>query len=805
MDIKKNFLLSLIIISSIVNCFSASNATVRKKILFNDDWRFILGDNSQYRDSTFDDSLWRKLQLPHDWSVEGEYDETVGGSGGFFPIGVGWYRKTFELPQSMQKKKVIIRFDGVYMNSEVWINGIFLGRYPYGYTTFEYDITDYVKREKDAQNVIAVRVDNSLKESARWYNGSGIYRNVWLMATDYIHFDTYKGVFISTLDASASQATVAVDYEFASHFFSLDEKLAWEKDIWNPNPPKTTAALTLRTTVTDADGREIVVAETQKECSSFESIHQLRETLTIPAPSLWSANTPSLYYLKSEILYNGKVYDDVTTTFGIRKLEYIPHQGMFVNGQQIKLNGVCLHQDIGSFGTAVPVAVWKHRLLLLKDMGCNAVRTAHHPFAPEFYDLCDSLGLYIMDEAFDEWTRGWTYNYTANVRGKAQNGYQHYFKQWSETDLKAMIHRDRNHPSVIMYSIGNEIPDQINSDSWITAKKLVEIVHETDSTRPVTAGCDQYMKAHKNGFMDELDILGYNYVKRHYDDKMYSEQHAMKPDKLCIGTETNKSTLDFTAYRDNDYVIGAFIWVGIDYWGETKKAPQRGWTGGLIDVAGIKKPEYYLYKSYWDSEPSLALAVKPVGPQRNNLVPAWTGVAQDSLQLYAFTNCDEVELFLNNKSLGRRAVGKNSYIAEWNLTYTPGTIKAIAYNNKKKVLEKVLKTAAAPAEIVVTCDKKELNAQGQEIAFAEISVVDRFGTVVTTFADNLSVQVTGVGELLAVDTGDMFYKGNMKVSTRQPHQGKMMVAVKGTGAAGDILLQISSDTLPPTVVRLKSK
>ena len=660
---------------------------VRQKLLFNTDWKFTLSDNPQFRDSVFNDVSWRSLDLPHDWSIEGAIDKSIGGPGGFFPIGIGWYRKTFFLPKSMNQKQVILQFDGIYMNSEVWINGKFLGRYPYGFTTFQYDITDYLT-SASVENTIAVRVDNSLKESTRWYTGSGIYRNVWLIATNFVHFDSYKGVSITTPQVSEKKATVNVDYDFTVNFFTSNKN-----DRWNKESRK----LILRSTILDKNGNKIAGTETEKECASLTPSYLLSQQIEVDQPKLWSTNSPAMYYLKSEIISDGQVLDDQITSFGIRKLEYIPGKGLFVNGKPEKLNGVCLHQDVGSFGVAVPVEIWRHRLLKLKKIGCNAVRTSHHPFAPEFYDLCDTLGLYIMNEAFDEWTSGWRYNFTDNNIGKAQNGYQLYFNQWAETDLKAMLWRDRNHPSVVMYSIGNEVPDQLITDGYKTARKLVDICHEVDNTRPVTSGCDQYSTATNNGFLDQFDISGYNYIDRNFKEKMYTPEHTKRPDKLCIGTETSKTTQNFTAYRDNDFVIGAFIWVGLDYLGESNKYPLRGFPRGLLDIAGFEKPEYYLYKSYWSEKPTVHITVGA----NKTLESKWNWKANDSLSVYAYSNCDEVELFLNNRSLGKKAVDKNvNYCGLWHVKFKEGTLKAVGYISKKKVSEDILKTSLEVSKIL---------------------------------------------------------------------------------------------------------
>jgi beta-galactosidase len=383
----------------------AQNTQAREKLLFNSDWRFALNDNPQFRNTDYVDTSWRVLTLPHDWSIEGDCMESRGGAGGFFPIGVGWYRKTFVLPESMKQKQVIVQFDGVYMNSEVWINGHFLGRYPYGFTTFQYDLTEYLKQGTGEKNTLAVRVDNSLIESTRWYTGSGIYRNVWLVATHFVHFNNYKGVYITTPEVSDDKAMVDINYDFAVNFFTQPHDLnQWIEEIWNSKSAIVTKQVLIRSTIIDDKGNKVADTETKMSCADYHPSYKLKQQIKVDQPKLWSSQTPAMYYLKSEIVVDGQIIDDQLTSFGIRKLEYIPGKGMFVNGKPEKLKGVCLHQDAGSFGVAVPIQVWRYRLLKLKEAGCNAVRTSHHPFAPEFYDLCDTLGMYVIDEAFDEWT-----------------------------------------------------------------------------------------------------------------------------------------------------------------------------------------------------------------------------------------------------------------------------------------------------------------------------------------------------------------------------------------------------------------
>jgi len=797
-------ILFVLLITSTLSLSAIPTTQVRQKVSINKDWKFTLSDHPQFRDSACNDVSWRVLNLPHDWSIEGAIDKSIGGSGGFFPIGIGWYRKSFTLPESMKNKQLVIQFDGIYMNSEVWINGQFLGHHPYGFTTLQYDLTEFIKSGKGEINTIAVRVDNSLNKSTRWYTGSGIYRNTWLIATNFVHFNNYKGVFVTTPEATTAKAIVNVSYDFASNFFTSEAIQKWKKNVYSKQEP-ITKKLIVRSTIVDKNGTEIAKTQSEQECGQFQASHLLNQKIEVNQPKLWSINSPIIYYLKSEIIVDGQVIDDQVTSFGIRKLEYIPNKGMFVNGKMEKLKGVCVHQDVGSFGVAVPIPVWHQRLMKLKEMGCNAVRTSHHPFAQEFYDLCDSIGMYVMNEAFDEWTRGWPYNYTENNQGKAQNSYHLYFDQWSETDLKAMLQRDRNHPSIVMYSIGNEIPDQKNTEGYKIAQKLVAICHAEDNTRPVTSGCDQYMEATNNGFIDALDISGYNYIDRHFKEKLYEPEHTKRPEKLCIGTETNRETRNFIAYRDNDYVIGGFIWVGIDYFGEADTYPQRGWTRGLMDIAGFEKPEFYLFNSFWSNKPTVHIAVERKEKGKPKSALKWNWNTTDSLTVNVYSNCDQVELLLNNKSLGKKAIDKNAYIGTWPINFKSGTLKAIGYKANKKVTEDILKTAGEAVRMISKPTKTTLVADGNDMSLIEITLVDKNENPVYASENEVSVEVTGHGSFAGLDTGDMLYTGIFKTNVRKAHNGKLLLAVKSSEIAGKIFVELKSEKLETLKFELITK
>ncbi|UXX81091.1 DUF4982 domain-containing protein [Reichenbachiella carrageenanivorans] len=778
--------------------------TVRSQAKFNKNWKFEQADNPVYRSPDFDDTAWRTLDLPHDWSIEGDYsaDHPSGARNGYFPEGIGWYRKSFILGDSLTYKQLAIQFDGVFMNSEVWINGHFLGRYPYGYNTFQYGLTEFLHIGDGQENVLAVRVDNSLPEATRWYNGSGIYRNVHLITTNYTHFNNYDGVFVTTPVAQAERAVIHIDYRVIGNLFSKAEIDKYRANKWKKE--KVQHACTLRSIVYDAQGQEVARVEQQQSLENFDKHIAYAQELEVKSPKRWSADTPYMYYLKSEIEYEGKILDDKVTPFGIRHLEYHPDKGMLVNEKQVKLKGVSLHHDGGSVGAAVPDKIWYYRLKKWKEMGCNAIRTTHNPFSPEFYNMCDTMGFYVLNEAFDEWTMGWAYNFSENNRGKADNGYQHYFDQWAETDLRAMIRRDRNHPSVVMYSIGNEIPDQLDKLGGQKAQRLVAICHEEDPTRPVTAGNDQAVKGRVSGLMDALDISGYNYVARHHKEEMYAPERALRPDKLCIGTETSLTLDYFLAYRDNDYVLGQFVWVGQDYLGEAKKAPQRGWQRGLLDVSGNPRPSFYQHQSYWSETPVIHM-VAAKDSVNGTLRSSWNWDKKDKMFLSVYTNCDEVELSLNGKSLGRKKVDPDTYLLEWPLSYQPGELKAKGYTNRKVVAEHVLKTTGRPSEVVAHPVWTQLVADNQDISILEVSLVDKYGRIVPEAVNEVNVTIDGPARLLGIDSGDLYYEGKFSDPKRNATRGKMLVIIQAKDTPGEVRVKLASEKLKPAEITLEVK
>jgi len=788
--------------------FAQSQTQIRSKTKFNNDWKFSLSDNPKFMEPDCDDSIWRNLSLPHDWTIEGAFDEKnpCGASGAFLPGGIGWYRKTFLVNDSLKLKKVFIQFDGIHMNSEVWINNHFLGRYPNGYLTILYDLTPFLKVGQ--KNTIAVRVDNSLEPSTRYYGGAGIYRNTWLIVTNPTHFDNKKGVFVSFKNVSPQSATINCNYEIITNAFAGSEFEWWRQ---NPNlNVRITKQVKLSTILLDAKGKAIEKISEEFPLSDFKK-HLVSQQLNVKNPNLWSASNPVLYYLKSTIEIDNKLIDDLITPIGIRSVEYDINKGMLVNGKSEKLKGVCLHQDAGSLGNAVPDGVWHYRLSKLKLMGANAIRTSHHPFAPEFYDMCDSMGIYIMDEAFDEWNSG--YGFTSeNTDGKMKYGYHLHFNQWAETDLKSMVQRDRNHPSVVMYSIGNEIPNQQRDDGANLAAKLQNICHAEDHTRKVTAGCDLVAFANKNGFLDTLDIAGYNYVGRFTNQQMYEPERKKYPNRLFVGTETYFDSYYWRAVRDNDYVIGEFLWAGFDYLGEGIAWPKRGWDACLIDMAGKERSEYYLRKCFWNTEPELHIAVRYADKSETNWHPRpvlshwnWKWNANYLNQVYVYSNCDEVEVLINNVSVEKKPVDKNESYALFMLPFNYGEIKAIGYINGKPVKNHVLTTAGSAKLFNALCNKNTLKANGEDVAIIELNAVDEKGIPVYDFNADVTVELSGDIELIGIDCANQRSHEQYKKNSRKAFNGRLLVTVKAGVKNGNASIRFLSPNMITKEVQLSLK
>lgn len=797
---------------------SSAEPGTRQYLLMDKNWKFILADVKGAEEKKFDDSNWRTLNLPHDWSIEGEFieDAITKGAGGYLPTGIGWYRKYFSLSSAGKNQQYWIEFEGIYMNSDIWINGQHLGKHPYGYTSFYYDLTPFIKK---GENTIAVRVDNSVQPNSRWYSGSGIYRHVWLNIAGPVHIAQW-GTYITTPEINSSSATVSVrtSIENHNHF---------------------TKNIILKSVVLNGSGKEIATLETPVSLSSSGKT-DVEQTLSIASPTLWSIDTPSLYTLQSIILEGTKVNDIFNSTFGIRKIEFDKDKGFILNGKYIKMNGVCIHHDAGCLGAAVPEQAWRRRLQLLKEMGCNAIRTSHNPPAPEFLNLCDKMGFLVMDEAFDEWVE---------AKGQIQFGYHKYFAECSQSDLLSMIRRDRNHPSVVIWSAGNEVPDQVVENGSEVLWKLIETFHKEDPTRPVTQANDRIDAGDgpaKLPFLEMLDIVGYNYVDRWFKRRelYYSVDRHDHPDWKMIGTEnvsigglrgqysvgpdlSDKRPGRSRDYRlsmieaeelwkytsVNDYVIGDFMWTGIDYLGEAGW-PAKSSSSGVIDLCGFPKDGYYFYQSQWTKKPMVHIF-----PHWN-----WKGHEGQVISMIAYTNCDSAELFLNGKSFGTKSYvfpqqghsgGWNAFAhpyippttsdlhLSWDVPYEPGTLKVVGKKDGEIVTEEI-HTTSSPSAIRLSADRKDINADAWDIVNVKAEIVDENGLVVPDACNLIEFKVEGEGTLIGTDNGNPLDKTRMKSNKRNAFNGFALAVVQSTEKNGNIRLTAFSGNLKDARLQIVS-
>lgn len=778
----------------------------RQKLDFDKSWRFNLGTVENGEKTTLNDSKWRMLNLPHDWSIEGKFskDNPATPEGGALPGGIGWYRKTFTVPASSKGKLVYIDFDGVYQKSDVWVNGHHLGFRPNGYISFRYELTPYLNF--GGGNIIAVKVDNSVQPNSRWYSGSGIYRHVWLVTTNKIAIDHW-GTYVTTSEISDASAKVNVQVQLHNNEVS--------------------PSLFISTKLYDATGKIVAISEQATLSARVKNaVLTTDNTLTVKNPVLWSVEKPYLYKAVTQVLEGKDVIDEYTTTVGIRYFNFDADKGFSLNGKPMKILGVCNHHDLGSLGAAINNRALERQLQMLKAMGCNGIRTSHNPPAPELLDLCDKMGFIVMDEAFDCWE--WK---------KATYDYHLYFKEWHKRDLEDQIKRDRNHPSIMIWSIGNEIPQQADTSALRIAPELAAIVHSLDKTRPLTTANDRPDSTNKIIKSGAIDLVGYNY---HQFD--YAKFHDRYPGKKFIATETtsgletrgyyempsdsirvwptswdkpfvregnNVSAYDNTrppwgsthemtwkVMKKYDFLSGMFIWTGFDYLGEPTPYswPSRSSYFGIIDLAGFPKDVYYMYQSEWTNKNVL------------HIFPHWNWQPGKMIDIWAYyNNADEVELYLNGKSLGiQKKTGDDLHVM-WRVKYEPGTLKAISRKNGKTVLTREIHTAGAPAKIELTADRSQIKADGQDLSFITVKILDKDGNVVPDADNKVNFKVAGEGSIASVDNGDPVSHDPFKADYRKAFHGLALAIVQAKEKAGTITLTASADGLQSSTLVLKSK
>jgi len=773
----------------------------RTRTSFNKEWKFFLGDEPGAKSPAYTDSKWRKLTLPHDWSIEGKFDEKnpAKPEGGGLPTGIGWYRKEFNAPTNFANRLITIEFDGVYKNSEVWINGKYLGKRPYGYSSFSYEVSKYLKPGK---NLISVKVDNAAQPDSRWYSGSGIYRNVWLTSSAKVSVAKW-GTFVTADQAGKVQIETQIQNKtLKAQFVSLVHSIY------------------------DASGK--LVSKTKPTSVKIDTSGKMITSVDqIKNPMLWSVTNPKQYKLVTQILQNNKLIDAYETKFGVRTFQFDAEKGFLLNGKSMKILGVCLHHDLGALGAAVNVRAMERQLEIMKAMGVNAIRTAHNPPAPEFLDLCDQMGFLVMDEAFDMW-----------AKKKTKNDYHLNFAEWHKRDLEDMVVRDRNHPSIILWSIGNEIREQFDSTGIAITKELVSIVKNLDKTRPVISALTE-TDSTKNFIYQAkaLDIYGLNYNHKKYKD--FSKNY---PGVKFLATETT-SALETRGFYDTadtirrwpkdgktkfiegnkewsasaydnvsaywgstheetwkeakkyDHVSGLFVWTGFDYLGEPLPYPwpARSSYFGIVDLAGFPKDSYYMYQSEWTEKPVL------------HILPHWNWEQGKSVEVWAYYNkADEVELYLNGKSLGKKSKQNDDLHVLWKVNYEPGTLKAISRKNGIDVLTTEVKTAGIPAKIELVADRSKIKADGKDLSFITVRILDAAGSVVPN-ADNLvDFKVEGSGFIAGVDNGFQASLEPFKANYRKAFHGLCLAILQSTEKAGMIKLTATSAGLASSSITINT-
>jgi len=819
----KSRLYILVLLSILMSC-KTDKPQIRERNSFNENWLFEKSDDSLASKVNYDDSGWRQLSLPHDWAIEGpfapEYNPRTGG----LPVfGKAWYRKHFTIDDSKKGSEITLEFDGVMSNSKIYINGEKVYERPYGYSSFEINITPYVNFGKD--NIIAVSL-NPETLSSRWYPGAGIYRNVWMEVKNPVHIKHW-GSFITTPVITENKAEVSIETKIEN-----TEELKGNYQIV--------------TTIFDADNTEITTGAFEFDFDGDEET--LIQKLEIDNPKLWDFETPYLYKAVSTIYKNDVAIDNHSTSFGIRTIEF-NREGFFLNGRKEKLKGVCLHHDLGPLGAAVNYRAIQRQLEIMKEMGINAIRTSHNPASPEQLELCDKMGILVQAEAFDCWKLP-----------KVENGYNKYWDEWHEKDLRDMIKRDRNHPSVIMWSIGNEVREQNEENGYIIARELTKICHEEDPTRPVTAGFNNLDQAIKNGLADEIDLVGANYKPTQYAS-VFNNNHK---DWIVYGSETASTvssrgvyhlplqdydkheSLQVNSYDFNSpnwayppdvefffqdslpQILGEFIWTGFDYLGEPTPYggkdnlthgnwdvdwPSRSSYFGAVDLAGFPKDRFYLYQSQWTTEPMVHIL-----PHWN-----WEGTGIKKIPVYCYTNCEEAELFVNGKSQGKRKKGidktripvsfwawgkrpkylDSPYRLNWDVAYEPGEIEVVAYNNGIEVKRNSIKTAGTPNKIQLIPDREIIHADGEDLSFITVKIEDE-NSIFCPLADNkVEFKVTGPATIAAVGNGNAASTEPFQANYRKAFNGLCLLVIKSKkDEAGEITIEASSSGLKSKSITL---
>jgi beta-galactosidase len=728
---------------------------------FDPGWRFHKSDAAGAQMPDFPDQAWRPVSVPHDWAIEGPFDQQnpAGGAGAFLPGGVGWYRKHFVLPATASNKRVFVDFDGVMANSDVWINGFHLGKRPYGYVSFRYELTGHLNFVPNAPNVLAVRVDDSAQPASRWYPGAGIYRHVRLAVSDPIHFDHWA-TFVSTPKATASEATVAVRSRIVNQS-AIPRAVSLEVSLYGP------------------DGKLAKTASTQAQALADGESADVHLEIALASPALWNLDQPNLYRAVAKVRAGPATLDEETVPFGIRDAHFDAATGFWLNGKNFKIKGVCLHADAGGLGAAIPLRASERRLEQLRKIGVNAIRTAHNPPAPEFLDLCDRMGFLVMDEMFDCWTVA-----------KNRYDYHLYFRDWSITDTRDTVLRDRNHPSIILYSAGNEIHDTPKAElAKEVLKGLVDTFHEFDPTRPVTQALFRPNVSHDydDGLADMLDVIGQN-----YRENEILAAHAAKPSRKIIGTENQHGRDVWLALRDNPPYAGQFLWAGIDYLGESRMWPVIADSFGLLDHTGGMKPIGWERQSWWSDKPMVYVTRRVAAMLYADWTPAGDAPHEENVEVYS--NCEQVELLLNGKSLGSKPLNANAAPRVWRVPFEAGKLQAIGKNQGKLAATSELKTAGKPVKVRLSTDRIKLVPQFDDVAYVTATVLDANDVEVPGADQLIHFQITGPGAIAAVDSADNASHESFQAPERRAFQGHCVAVIRASGF-GRITIQATADGL----------
>ena len=799
-------LLALILFSCLLINEMTGQVSFGETQKINEGWKFQKGDFKEAASPDYDDSRWRTVDVPHDWSVEGPYSPSLASATGYLPGGIAWYRRKLEIPEEKKGKKIYVYFEGIYRNGEVFVNGISLGMRPNGYMPVLHDLTSHIKPGET--NTLAVRVDHSESADSRWYTGSGIYRDVWLVFAHPIHISPW-GVYATSRSLGDKQALLTVQTSLT-------------------NSTGIARTVTIVQELVSRD-KTAVARHTSRITLPAGGEQNLTQELKVVRPRLWSVRDPYLYTLHTSVMDGDQLLDDNILKTGLRTFTFDPDKGFSLNGENMKVKGVCLHHDAGSLGSAVPREVWAYRLQTLKSLGCNAIRTSHNPQAPLLYDLCDEMGLLVLNEAFDEWEfpkkkwlEGW------NQGSPGFQGPATFFQQWGETDLRDMILRDRNHPSVFMWSIGNEVdypndpyshpildqegigqqhtrgylPSQPHADRLgAIAKRLAAVVRKYDPSRPVTAGLAGPVMSNETEYPGALDVTGYNYT-----ENRYAQDHTRYPKRVLYGSENGHAMEAWKAVRDNDYIFGQFLWTGIDYLGEAHRWPSRGFTSGLIDLAGYKKPRAYFRESLWSEKPMVYSGTfrKTRSPRFSAIdaPPLWNYREGDSVTVICFTNCEQARLLLNDREVGamKSRDDDKGYIS-WVVAWAPGKLETVGYNGGTENARHALESSNRSHAIQATLVNGTLSAN-RGTALIAIAITDDQGKQVFLADDEITCTTSGPIRLLGMEASNPTDMTDYSDNRQRVFQGKMMVYVQTTGERGTATVRFTAPWLEPAEVKV---